>query len=103
MPRPRFQFRLRTLLIVVALFGVLLSQWPLLEWAPPVYPPAYTDGKKIYKAAGPISEGYFYAPNRVWRWGGAELIVIGGWQLLAWMRRRRLKKSQPSEIGCTRS
>ncbi len=82
MPRPRFQFRLRTLFIVVTGFCVLFSQWPWVEWSrQPVAIMNERGGVFL------ILEGYPYVPTHVWVVAGLDAAALIGW--LVWRRVRR--------------
>ena len=96
-----YQFTLRTLLIAVTLLGVLFAQWPLFEWEH--VEPNYADYpnlmvNEVLRLPGVESAGHYHVPMRVWQVVAAEVVAIAGWQLLALMRRRRIKKP-----ACTRS
>jgi hypothetical protein len=51
-PRRRFQFRLRTLMLVFTVVGVILPTLPLL-----MRPPIYVDGPKVWGKVRLISDG----------------------------------------------
>src|SRR5579871_2044629 len=95
----RFQFGLRTLLVAVGAIAVLLSQWPLVEWVENRRPHSVTIGQTIYGTIRDPWDGYYVVPDRVWRLAAIEAVLIAGWQLLAWMRRRRINRNADAGEG----
>jgi hypothetical protein len=96
MKPPRFQFRLRTLMMVVTAWAVLLTQWPLVEWdvLRPHYPNLMANEEE--RLPKELWTPSYYVPERVWRIAAAEAVAIAGWQLLALLRRRRIEITRPS-------
>src|SRR5947209_623003 len=88
-PCPRFQFRLRTLLIVVTAFCVLVAQSPLIEWHPPKTTTIEfgTDQQKTVRR-DTLEEGYYFVPDRVYTVAGIELAGLLGWILFRIFHRR---------------
>ncbi len=90
MSRPRFQFRLRTLFVVVTAWALLLSQWPLVEYVEPEYGPSgfsvrarlFVDGN--YEKIG---GDYYCIPRRVLWVCALEAAALVGW--IVWRRVRR--------------
>ena len=90
-----FQFRLRTLLIGVTAWSVLLIQWPLVEWE--LEPPSQADCPNLMlnerqKLPEDLWIRSYYVPLRVWQFATAEIVVIAGWQLLALLRRASIEQ-----------
>jgi hypothetical protein len=93
-PKRRFQFRLRTLFVVMTALSVLLAQWPLVEWEPirvrGVQP---YGGVLLFWSRGDAAEssntigGYCVLPARVLAVASAELAALVGWLI-----RRRLRR-----------
>jgi len=99
-----YQYSLRTLLIGVTLAGVLLRQWPLLEWVPPEYG-IVLSGTSVYSGSTiipwtKIEDGYYFVPRRVWVVLSAEAAALTGWCI--W-RRLRSRKTAVADSACTRS
>ncbi len=97
MPRPRFQFRLRTLFVVMTAWAVLLSQWPLVEQRPTRYDPwkrgffpsiETTIVSKVVVVPSDYDEaGDYFVPTRVIVASSIEGAMLIGW--LIWRRLRR--------------
>ncbi len=96
MPRPRFQFRLRTLFAATTAWAVLLAQWPLIERRPVEFT---TLGRNLYggQYSGPSvalvrlddyePDGHYFVPTRVVVVSSIEGAALIGW--LVWRRLRR--------------
>jgi hypothetical protein len=90
-----FQFSLMTMFVVMAAFGLLLTQWPLVEWEHVRPNSADYPGlmlNEIDHLPAARLNGRYYVPMRVWQVVAAYAIAIAGWQLLARMRRRRIEQ-----------
>lgn len=82
--KPRFQFRLRTLFVVVTALCVLLAQWPWVVWAPPAFVQrSELSGWDRYA----LIDGPYAVPARVWIVDSVLAAALIGW--LIWRRVRR--------------
>jgi hypothetical protein len=99
---PRFRFSLGTLFIFVTGLSILLSQWPLVEWAPPQFDVISTGG---YGAGGffesnkavQIADEYYFVPMRVIAVASVEAAVLIGW--LVWRLNRGYRIGQQHSAG----
>jgi hypothetical protein len=92
MPSPRFQFRLRTLFVVVTAVCVLLAQWPLVEFHSGSIIEV-EDGKIV---PPPQDGGGLYVPTRVIVVVSVETAALIGW--LAWRRLRQSRDARATSL-----
>jgi hypothetical protein len=64
----RFQFRLRTLMIAVTAWRVLLAQWPLFDWERPTTvvlgQTSILTGRRVYSKIT-LRDGHYFVPTLV--------------------------------------